>query len=693
MVKASKIIQFVTIACVAIMMHADQVLQPSYMSYAQIADRYIKNVDLEKAVSTSSNTKPTFMENNFTSSSGLQKNLVKKSLESMKQFLDKKFEHREQQKLVFTIFDHVHGNTHGSSYSPLDRVAHDLNLFAYQSKKVKDQDKSLFAAINRTSTVFGEVFLAHQLANPISDITELSRRQKIVKALVDDEKFFNKVESLVQQLKDNQENILKNYVPLEQTIQYIIDQEYWHGTNIRSKLFKPSNTRPYMNEFLDRLSTMIDVYIFGKGVYRGYELIKTRNEGSLSNAENVSLALKAENVSSALNAENLSLVFLAIGIVDYLKSLSLKLLGFGQEVVERRQEIGKKTYERMFATTKGLAVLAKNTEHITRMMHTQAGVMLQHSLPAHKDLGKEYEQLCDLLENSPFQNAGYERSFWNLDHGRLRAAYYLAQQYKPDFIKHMQVIGELDAYLSIAKLYKEHQKEGKAHYSFVDFVQEDAPSFKAQGFWNPMLAADKAVTNSLTMGGNGPRVITVTGSNTGGKSTIVSNGLALMVMLAQTLGIAPVESLKMRPFDYIATFMKVEEDIVDGNSRYHAEIKAAAKIQKDLRALPENATAAIFVDEAFTGTNEQSGSKALYSFASDLISNKKVLASIVTHYKNLTLLEQKGIGECKNYRVDVSVNGNDIKRPYKLEPGVSEVNIADKLYRDEQKNELISEID
>ena len=636
---ATHIIQFVTIMCVATMMHADEVLQPSYMSYAQIADRYIKPFAQDKDRHKEDPTAPTMFSPTITNN----------AITRAKQAAEKIIGLREQKEVLFNLLSSQKMASGHATYSPLETVAYDLNFFSYKSKNMNEQSQHLFSKINRTETMFGEAYLAHMLANPIRDIEKLKKRQEIIRALVNDDALFKDFETIVKNVKAHQEGILSNYVPVDPGLQDFMKNEFYGSRFL--------NTSPYVNETMRRVPMGLITIWFGNRLW------------------------------SAKNAIQRA-VIVVMGAIGYFGCAKVIIpLGTwfsGMDIMGMQKAMHSNV---MFKGIQGVATLANEIECIEEKRG-----LISNSFLNNYDNG-EYKQgvsqLKSLFKTSTFAGAPVDYAANWAFHGRLRAAYYLMQQHKADFMPYMHLIGEIDAYLSIAKLYKEHQK-GNARYSFVDFVQEDAPSFKAQGFWNPMLAADKAVTNSLTMGGNEPRVITVTGSNTGGKSTIVSNGLALMVMLAQTLGIAPVESLKMRPFDYIATLMKVEEDIVDGNSRYHAEIKAAAKIQKDLRTLPKNATAAVFVDEAFTSTNEQSGSKALHSFASDLMRNKKVLASIVTHYKKLTELEQKG--ECKNYKVDVIV-GDDIKRPYKLKPGVSEINIADQLYRDEKKNESVIETD
>jgi DNA mismatch repair ATPase MutS len=112
-----------------------------------------------------------------------------------------------------------------------------------------------------------------------------------------------------------------------------------------------------------------------------------------------------------------------------------------------------------------------------------------------------------------------------------------------------------------------------------------------------------------------------------------------------------------------------------------SEVEYAAKIHAAINQLPAHSKAFLAVDELFEGTVAQTGSKALYDFAKKLADNDHLLFVIATqHQIEPTRLEQATDGVIKNYKVDViRLTDGTIVRPYKLEEGVSQVNIGDDL--------------
>ena len=70
---------------------------------------------------------------------------------------------------------------------------------------------------------------------------------------------------------------------------------------------------------------------------------------------------------------------------------------------------------------------------------------------------------------------------------------------KEHFAPALAAIGEIDACLSMAKLYKKMQHE-RVGYCFVDFVEHQKPSLNIVDFWNPFVDAKIVVTNSLELG-------------------------------------------------------------------------------------------------------------------------------------------------------------------------------------------------
>jgi len=144
--------------------------------------------------------------------------------------------------------------------------------------------------------------------------------------------------------------------------------------------------------------------------------------------------------------------------------------------------------------------------------------------------------------------------------------------------------GELDMYVALAKLYK--SREGKeAHYCMVNFIENSTtPIIDAQNFWNPFINPDTVAVNNTTLDASCPNSI-LTGPNTGGKSTVIK-GIMINILMAQTFGIAPAESLTLTPFSKLNCFMNISDDIATGASLFKSEVMRAKKLLDMVQELP-----------------------------------------------------------------------------------------------------------
>ncbi len=292
---------------------------------------------------------------------------------------------------------------------------------------------------------------------------------------------------------------------------------------------------------------------------------------------------------------------------------------------------------------------------------------------------QDFQKLISRLQTITFKsNYSY---FSRL--GRISVNYKRMKKNKEKFIDVMQVIGELDALMSIAKLYKEFKEHKNVNYCFVEFVEQDTPYIYLQDFFNPFVDPNIVVKNTIEFGKDSTsRNMILTGSNTGGKSTILK-GIMLNLLMSR-FGIAPAAKAVMTPFTYLASSMNISDDTDSGISLFKAETLRAKKIIQDLQSLSKNQHAFVIIDELFVGTGPEKGSQAALKFVDYLSKFNNTICAFATHFPVVTTLEKKENSTFKNYKVDVykDTHGN-IVRPFKIVPGVSKVNIANELLQEE----------
>lgn len=294
----------------------------------------------------------------------------------------------------------------------------------------------------------------------------------------------------------------------------------------------------------------------------------------------------------------------------------------------------------------------------------------------HSSEQNNFTNLVDLLLKDTFTG---DASFFSLS-GRVLAAHTLMEQERDKFAGMIELMGELDACLSIAKLYKQFEQR-RVNYCFADLHNTNRPYMKIQSFWNPFVDYTVVVPNDIELGGDQTeQSVILTGSNTGGKSTIGLKGSLIGLYLAHTLGIAPAELCEASRFTDFCSYLHVLDDVASGESSFQAEVNRANTLIKAVKQLPRDQFAFIVIDELFKGTSPEKGSPGAYRVVKHLAGYDNVMFIIATHFKELTQLEQDTQGHCVNMKIEIHEDeyGNLIK-PYKLERGISVCNVADAI--------------
>ena len=300
-----------------------------------------------------------------------------------------------------------------------------------------------------------------------------------------------------------------------------------------------------------------------------------------------------------------------------------------------------------------------HSQHLTDLFDTQS-----------KTVSSKLHQLANLLLTNTFSG---EPSYFSFK-GRVLAAYALMKEIRQELAPALFALGEVDAYLSCAKLMEKHENK-ENRFTFATYVDQDAPYINLQNMWHPFVSSEKAIANSIELGGQYTKNIILTGPNAGGKSTF-SKGLATSLLLAQTIGIVPAQSLVFTPFAKINTYMNITDDTAAGNSLFKSEVLRAQQLLETINTLDKNKFSFSVIDEMFSGTSPKEGEAASYAVAKNLATNSNSIAVIATHFPKLKELETT-LGTFKNYQVRViRYDDGSFSYPFKLEEGAADQNVA-----------------
>ena len=269
---------------------------------------------------------------------------------------------------------------------------------------------------------------------------------------------------------------------------------------------------------------------------------------------------------------------------------------------------------------------------------------------------KELTECIELLKSDP-------NDWWTHNKEVLVT---LLDKYKNELAGIYDLVGEFESYVALAEIKKKLDSEGHP-VTFSQFTQSKVPSLSIKKFWNPLLNPEKAVTNSLQMGGdlNTFRHMILTGANMSGKSKLLETVIANTVF-SQTYGVAFARTMEHTYFDQVLSSKNINYNSTDGDSPFVSEVKHAKNILKRR----EKGNSLIVCNELFKGTSSQDATSATTKVLTQLSKNPNTLSLLATHHPAVTNLGT--LLPFKNYKMDVTrLENGEIRYTYKLRAGIN----------------------
>lgn len=554
----------------------------------------------------------------------------------------------------------------------------DLNLFCGQKKL----SVYLASIIDRTNSSFGRAFLYSMLANPSASIEEIERRQAIIRYLLENPSLLENLDKNLQELGQSENMVLSFWT--EDPIRQEIKKERYLQWPIKS-----------LNDYVNKNETCLAILSICAHIERCLYL-RDYLLGAFFVTAYHSLALT--NIQSPALLEDMS------GWLEHERGITA-----GPILTECLPRIEDKTGKKVLGLLAGLyammnmsdwAAWTRDQLYLDSCLHMKIMHVAQY-FQGMKDLGniimrndrlsqkfllssslhsvsalkaENNPDLCRLL--TLFCHPSFkEKPSFTTHKGRSLLCFKLMNEQKAFFEDIFAAVGEIDAYVSLAKLFKEKQS-GRAAYCFVQCVMSPKPMIDIKDFWNPFVDEKKVVFNSLALGtddhaGN----MIITGPNAGGKSTVLK-AIAIDLLMAQSFGIAPASAMKFTPFSKITSYMNVRDDIAAGNSLFKAQVLRAQELFEFVQSLDNNKFCFVIIDEMFNGTSPREAEASAYSVAKNLGQHANAMCAIATHFSMLTSLE-KDTHLFNNYNVQVERSSDGkIVYPFKLKSGISHQHIA-----------------
>jgi len=224
--------------------------------------------------------------------------------------------------------------------------------------------------------------------------------------------------------------------------------------------------------------------------------------------------------------------------------------------------------------------------------------------------------------------------------------------------KAIGALGEAEALLCLALPLAEQKG-----FELPGIVEGDRPVLAAEEIGHPLLEADSAVRNPVSLG-PGQNILLVTGSNMSGKSTYLKS-IGLNAALASAGGPVCARGFRWTPVE-IHSDMNVRDSLDDGKSYFQVEVERVRLAIERAGTTPR--VLAVF-DELFRGTNSTERVALARAILRHLRSTG-ALVVVATHDASLTRLvtEEREPGMA-NVHFRESVDGREMRFDYRLREG------------------------
>lgn len=609
----------------------------------------------------------------------------------------------QKRLLTFSIFKSHEKNHPIEQQEVIDETTwRDLNLFVGSATH---PESYLGSKINYATTDLGAVRLLGMLANPQTDTKKLYELQRALKELIDNEDLFVELDTALAQLKD-QENFLLSWFDEHDAFKNNAIFFKWIKTPGWPSLADKLNTNSPLLEVRERLYETNMLYFLALQA-AGTILFPVAGLMLLAKPDKAA-ALKTW-AQQKLKLYPQMNFFYIYGFALYLAGLVFKnngLTAANDVIAGQHNWLGFwSSYDQLSANNillqglqRKLMSLARCVEIMNLVKTATENTPVLHDriskITTHQSEG--FTDLVEALQSNTF--AGNESSIFSYA-GRILSTAKLAYDHHHDCVDMLAAIGEIDALMSLARLYKasnyhqngwsfaqhevpeidyEEQQQPPTWYNTTAlnmntcFLRSDIePWVQLDEFWNPLLDHEEAVANTVSLGDAYARTMIITGINKGGKSTNMK-GLILSTLCAQTIGIVPASLYIATPFTKILTYCNPHDDIAKGVSHFEAGEQRALHIYNTVAQLREHEHALCMLDEAFDGTHHAVSVAATTTLVRNLGYNPHVICLMTTHLPEVTKLEETNQNYFVNYHVESILNTDGtITFTYQLKPGIS----------------------
>ncbi|KAI1356349.1 muts domain V-domain-containing protein [Xylaria sp. FL0043] len=488
------------------------------------------------------------------------------------------------------------------------------SLEVYRNQTDHSEKGSLFWALDKTLTRFGQRLLRKWVGRPLLDKERLEERVAAVEELLD-----NTSTAKVDQL----EHILKTTkTDLERSLIRI-----YYGKCTRPELLAVLQTLQRIASEFARVKDSSDTGFKSAAISNAIASLPQILPTVLSYLERIN--------AEAARADDKYAFFRETEETEAITDHKLGIASVEQELDAHRKVASSKLNKKSpvsYVTVAGIEYLVEvsnadlkhvpaswikisGTKKLSRF-HTPEVVRLISERDQHKEA---LSAACDVAFASLLQS--------------------IASDYQP-LRDAISSLATLDCLLSLSKV------AALPGYTKPNFLPPDTPPTISVTAGRHPIAEQTLATSyipfSTTLASPAPLAHLITGPNMGGKSSFV-RAVALLVLLAQIGSFVPADSLSLTLADAIHTRMGARDNLFRGESTFMVEVSETARILRS--ATPRSL---VILDELGRGTSTYDGAAIAQAVLQYVVEDTRCLTLFITHYQSLARVAEGLAGKCTN---------------------------------------------
>lgn len=587
---------------------------------------------------------------------------------------------------------------------PENRIYRELEFFT--SNDPSGQTPSLFQRLDTTSTVSGSLYLANHLLNHTDNLETLHQRQNTIQyfsTLSTGES--GRLTALINEFKAAEPDLYwltgKKTAEMSEVLQILFFNQPWNqflNTNDQFTclyyyfimIFNPIwgvfgpiliFFIPYVfTRYVMKIEIPLDFYLqslkstlFGDQFFKMFKMAQKVYQGVTATASALhtgSDSLKSfvvNKIFEIITSEFGRWVYLGIVIGCYLWSIYNqclttynynKLINFLHVKLNRVRQLITSVNTAIQITgfsrsTTGRSIADSGCPVYTRLQNECLAALNTNEVIKYIREQATFTQTPGILSNK----------------GAIIKAYYLLDKDPTILRPFIEFMAYLDTWTSMAR--------HSASWCIPTYNPiSEYPQLEIRECFSP--ACQPCITNDVHLLAKGSQNMLLTGPNGSGKSTYLKSVMSA-VILAQTIGIAPAESMQFTPFAHLSTYLNIP-DCQGKESLFQAEMTRChdhLAMLKDLESQPGKFSFNI-MDEIFVSTNYLEGMSGAYAVIKSLGQLNNSLHIITTHFDKLTNPEQPIPGYVyKHFTISTDpADESVIQKDYKLRDGVNRKHMA-----------------